>query len=407
MGWNGSGTFSITYSGNPVVTGTTISSTWANGTLNEVATGLTLCLTKDGQNTPTGNLPMGGYKHTGVGNASAATEYAAYGQVQGATYQLLTSVAGTDTITAAVTPVFSAYAAGQVFRFVVANTNTGAVTININSKGAVAITKQGTNALVAGDIVAGVTAEIIYDGTQFQLVNVTATLDLTLLNAVTLTTGANATFGTATTNGARTVTVTNTNAGSSALSTLAVTADSGTIACTLGSTAAGATASITSTSAGVFNIYTTGASALQLGTNNTPGRLTISSAGAVNAAVSLSENSARVFSRNSADLGSPPAAQTYDAFNKTFTFAHGLGQRPVLVSVWVQCTSTDAGYAVDDCIYIPSGIGTATEYLTIAYDSTNVYVLVAGGIAVTNKGTPSSITALAANKWDIYVRAWY
>jgi len=52
---------------------------------NDFATGINTCLTKDGQNTPTANLPMGGFKHTGVANGSANTDYMAYGQIRNGT----------------------------------------------------------------------------------------------------------------------------------------------------------------------------------------------------------------------------------------------------------------------------------------------------------------------------------
>lgn len=46
-------------SGNPVVTGTPISSTWANNTLSDIATnGLTLCVLKDGSQTCTQSVPF-------------------------------------------------------------------------------------------------------------------------------------------------------------------------------------------------------------------------------------------------------------------------------------------------------------------------------------------------------------
>ena len=46
-------------SGNPVVTGTTISSTWANNTLNDIANnGLSLCVLKDGSQTTTQSVPF-------------------------------------------------------------------------------------------------------------------------------------------------------------------------------------------------------------------------------------------------------------------------------------------------------------------------------------------------------------
>lgn len=80
MPFNGSGVFSL-IAGNPVVTGTTISSTWANNTLNDLSTGLTTAITKDGQTTPTANIPMGGYKITGLGAATANGNAVRYEQV--------------------------------------------------------------------------------------------------------------------------------------------------------------------------------------------------------------------------------------------------------------------------------------------------------------------------------------
>ena len=83
MSFNGSGTFNLV-SGNPVVTGTTISSTWANNTLSDVASGLSNCITRDGQSVPTANLPMGGYKLTGLAAGTTAGDSARYEQVTSA-----------------------------------------------------------------------------------------------------------------------------------------------------------------------------------------------------------------------------------------------------------------------------------------------------------------------------------
>lgn len=173
MSRDGSGNYSL-YSGNPVTTGATISSTLHNNTMNDIATALTASIAKDGQTVPSADLPMGTYKHTGVGNASARTQYAAAGQVQDGTLEYLTSVSGADTITAAAVVSMAAYAAGQTFRFIAAGANTGAVTININAIGAKAITKNGTTALAAGDIPSGATVEIVYDGTRFQMIGCVA-----------------------------------------------------------------------------------------------------------------------------------------------------------------------------------------------------------------------------------------
>ena len=65
MSRNGSGTYSLP-AGNPVVTNTTISSTWANNTLTDIATALTNSIAADGQTVVTGNIQMNSNKLTGL-----------------------------------------------------------------------------------------------------------------------------------------------------------------------------------------------------------------------------------------------------------------------------------------------------------------------------------------------------
>ena len=76
-----SGTFSLYTPGNPVVTGTTIQSSWANNTLSDIATGLTTCVLKDGTQTITANIPMAGFKFTGLGAGSTAGDSLRYEQL--------------------------------------------------------------------------------------------------------------------------------------------------------------------------------------------------------------------------------------------------------------------------------------------------------------------------------------
>jgi len=194
MSYNGSGTFNINTAGQPVVTGTTITSTAFNLLTTDLATGLTTALTKDGQTTPTANIPMGTFKITGLGAGSAATDAAQYGQLQaGAT--TIATVSGTDTLTGSLTPAIAAYATGNLFSFVAVATNTGAATINLNSLGAKSITKSGTTALAAGDLVSGQVYLIEYDGTRFQLINPSTTTPsgiLPIANGGTGTTGTTA-----------------------------------------------------------------------------------------------------------------------------------------------------------------------------------------------------------------------
>jgi hypothetical protein len=184
MARNGSGTYNLP-AGNPVVTGTTISSTTTNNTFSDIATALTGSISADGQTTPTGNLPMGGYKHTNVADATVRAQYATAGQSQDSAFTFLTSPSGTNTITATASLGMSAYATGQRFFFVAPAANTGAVTLNINAIGAKSVTKNGTTALVANDIAINAVAQVVYDGTQFQLLNPTAAANVSSFSAGT------------------------------------------------------------------------------------------------------------------------------------------------------------------------------------------------------------------------------
>lgn len=173
MPYDGSGGFTAYTPGNPVVTGTTISSTVQNNTINDiVANGLSFALTKDGQQVPTANIPMGAFKLTGLGAGTAATDGARVGQVQGSAAIGLNNVAGTNTITATLTPTLTAYANQQMFILKPAATNTGATTISIDSiaGGAKNIFAYGA-ACIGGELVIAIPALIEYDGTQFNIIN--------------------------------------------------------------------------------------------------------------------------------------------------------------------------------------------------------------------------------------------
>ena len=172
MAFNGSGTFARLYNWvNDRANSVKIRADRMDAEMDGFATGLTTCVTKDGQTNPTANLPMAGFRHTGVGAANAADQYATVSGVQNGAYSHLTSVSGADTITANAPLTITAYATGQRFRFVSAGANTTAVTLNIDSLGAKAVTKNGTTALAAGDIASGAIVEVVFDGTQFQATN--------------------------------------------------------------------------------------------------------------------------------------------------------------------------------------------------------------------------------------------
>lgn len=83
---------------------------------------------------------------------------------------VLTNVTGTNTITATCSTV-TAYSANQIYAFEPVNNNTGPVTVNVGSLGALNAVKQGSIALDPGDLVTGKGAMMLYDGVQLQLLN--------------------------------------------------------------------------------------------------------------------------------------------------------------------------------------------------------------------------------------------
>lgn len=81
---------------------------------------------------------------------------------------------GTDSYAITLTG-FTAYVAGQTFKFRAATANTGTCTLNVNGLGAITIKKNVSTDLVTGDILANQVVTVIYDGTNMQIVGVPTT----------------------------------------------------------------------------------------------------------------------------------------------------------------------------------------------------------------------------------------
>lgn len=76
-----------------------------------------------------------------------------------------------DTYAISLATAPASYVTGAVFRFKANTANTGAATLNVNSLGAKTIKKNYNQDLTTGDIVANQIIEVIYDGTNFQLLS--------------------------------------------------------------------------------------------------------------------------------------------------------------------------------------------------------------------------------------------
>jgi hypothetical protein len=76
-----------------------------------------------------------------------------------------------NSLSVALVPALQAYKQGLPLRVVVANTNTGPTTINVNALGNRPVVRSNGAQLESGDIRAGQIALLVDDGTRFQVVN--------------------------------------------------------------------------------------------------------------------------------------------------------------------------------------------------------------------------------------------
>lgn len=166
MPFNGSGSMNLLYNWQTdAANGLNISSSRMQGQDADIAAALSLCMTKDGQQTAIANLPMGAFTLTNIANASAQKQPISVQDFQNGTPTWVGLVSGTDTITGAANIAPAVYAAGQKWRGITAGPNaTSTVTMNFNGLGAVSVP-----GLAAGAFAAGQVFEVTYDGTNFQL----------------------------------------------------------------------------------------------------------------------------------------------------------------------------------------------------------------------------------------------
>lgn len=194
MAFNGSGVFQRLYNWvNDAAANIKIRADRMDAEMDGFATGLSTCITKDGQTTVTANLPMAGFRHTGVGNAVARNNYASFAQVQDGVSAWADAGGTADAITATYSIPITALVDGQMC-FVRASAANATTTPTFSPNGLTArtIVKQGGVALAASDI-RGDGHELIlrYDlaNTRWELLNPAVNFSsyVTLTGSETLT----------------------------------------------------------------------------------------------------------------------------------------------------------------------------------------------------------------------------
>lgn len=87
MSRNGTGIYSLP-AGNPVLTNTVISSTWANTTLSDIANALTQSVSSDGQTTMVGALNMGTYQINNMADPALPQDAVTLNYLSSGTYNI-------------------------------------------------------------------------------------------------------------------------------------------------------------------------------------------------------------------------------------------------------------------------------------------------------------------------------
>lgn len=140
-----------------------------------VSNGFGNTLTRDGQGSASANLPMNGFRHTGVGNGVARSDYAAVGQVEDGLVNWAVATGTADAIAVSLSPNVTAVADGQTVYVRAGFSNaTTTPTLAVNGLTARTITKTGGVALAVGDI-PGALAECVFRynlaNTRWELLN--------------------------------------------------------------------------------------------------------------------------------------------------------------------------------------------------------------------------------------------
>lgn len=124
----------------------------------------------------------------GTSTSKAVTPAGLAAALQAGTWAYAADSGSANALAASLTPAPSAYTAGMQVNVKVANTNTGATTINVNGLGAKTIQRNGA-ALGAGALVAGQIYRLVYDGTYFQMGPTAETASLATNGYIKLSSG--------------------------------------------------------------------------------------------------------------------------------------------------------------------------------------------------------------------------
>ena len=319
MPFSGTGVFVRLYSWvNDAAANIKIRADRMDAEMNGMATGLSTCITKDGQTTITDDLPFAGHKWLNVADAAARDQFSSLGQVQDGNVNWVAAGGTADAITANYSPALTALENGQLcfVRATAANATT-TPTFSPNGLTAKTITKNGNQALIAGDI-AGAGHEIIlrYNSTSDKWELLNPTIQIT------------------------SATIPNNSVSNAKLADMATQTIKGRTTAGTGDpedlTAAQATA--------ILDVF-----GFDSGSGGPKGLVPAPAAGDTAAGKALFSNGWQLVPQQARVYISPDQTiVTAGSFNLT----HNLGQIPTF-TVWLRCTTAEQGYSIGDIVEAP------------------------------------------------------
>lgn len=168
MAFNGAGLFVRLYNWvQDRNNGIKILATRMDAEMDGFATGLSTCITKDGQQTVMANIPFNNNKITLLAAGTIRTDAVNLGQLQSSSGQV-GSASGSGNYIAALTPTLTGYSDGMALNIYFADTNatSGTATLNIDANGAINIVNAQGSPLKRNTIISGM-AKVVYYGSKF------------------------------------------------------------------------------------------------------------------------------------------------------------------------------------------------------------------------------------------------
>lgn len=133
----------------------------------DIASGLTTCVTRDGQSPATANLPMATFKHTNVALGVAATDYARASQLQSKNLEYFTTGGTIDAYTLTPSPAVTALTPGLTFFIRIHATSiTSTPTLVVSGLAGATIKNGDLTALGTAALVDGGVYQVTYQGTS-------------------------------------------------------------------------------------------------------------------------------------------------------------------------------------------------------------------------------------------------